>query len=355
MLLSEFDYVLPPELIAQHPADKRGGSRMLVLNPSNGNMDIVPFTRLPEYLNAGDAVTINNTKVIRARLFAQKNTGAKIEIFLLGLLDAAQGDKRWKCLLKPAKRVSEGSVLSLLSAENSEITPYSMTLLAKDPNGECSIEFSGADTDTILHHCGHIPIPPYIKRNDDSIDSERYQTIYAKEPGAVAAPTAGLHFTEEVFSALAEKQVRTAKLTLHVGAGTFKPVDEDVIENHKMHTERYVFTDETANLLNQTHKNGHKILAVGTTSLRTLESCVRQDGLFVPASGETDIFIYPPYKIRSADMLLTNFHLPKSTLLMLVSAFAGIENIRNAYRLAVQERMHFYSYGDCMLILDKVR
>ena len=356
MLISEFDYDLPEELIAQQPAPERGGSRMLVLDPASGDMEIVPFSRFPEYMNCGDVLTVNDTKVIRARLFAKKETGAKIEIFLLGLADGGRDGKRWQCFMKPAKRVAPGTALAMLLRDGVTVSvDYRVRLLEKDAaSGVCIVEFEGAESDKILYDCGHLPLPPYIKRADADADSERYQTVYAQIPGAVAAPTAGLHFTPETFRALAAKGVDTAKLTLHVGAGTFKPVDEDVVEDHKMHTERFFFTDETAAKLNTARQNGKRILAVGTTSLRTIETCVDDSGYFHPQNGETGIYIYPPYRIKSADMLLTNFHLPKSTLLMLVSAFAGMDVIRKAYQYAIQERMHFFSYGDCMLILNHI-
>jgi S-adenosylmethionine:tRNA ribosyltransferase-isomerase len=212
----------------------------------------------------------------------------------------------------------------------------------------------GNDPQEVFAACGPLPLPPYIKRPDQPLDSDRYQTIYAQCKGAVAAPTAGLHFTEKTFAALKEKGVERVELTLHVGAGTFKPVSEEKIEDHPMHAEYFVFTPEAAERLNRVHAAGGRILAVGTTSLRTLESCVDAHGVFTARTGETSIYIYPPYHVRSADMLLTNFHLPKSTLLMLVSAFAGMEPIRKAYRIAVQERMKFFSYGDCMLITGRV-
>lgn len=356
MLISEFDYDLPEELIAQQPSPERGGSRMLVLDPASGDMEIVPFTRFPEYMDTGDVLAINDTKVIRARLFAKKETGAKIEIFLLGLADGGRDGKRWQCFMKPAKRVAPGTALAMLLRDGETISAdYRVRLLEKDiASGVCIVEFEGAETDKILYDCGHLPLPPYIKRADVDADSERYQTVYAQIPGAVAAPTAGLHFTPETFCALTAKGVDTARLTLHVGAGTFKPVDEDVVEEHKMHTERFFFTNEAAAKLNTARQNGKRILAVGTTSLRTIETCVDGTGYFQPQTGETGIYIYPPYRIKSADMLLTNFHLPKSTLLMLVSAFAGMEPIRKAYQYAIQERMRFFSYGDCMLILNRI-
>lgn len=347
MHTSDFDYVLPEELIAQNPPEHRGDSRMLVLDSGSGKCEIMPFHRIVDYLTPGDCFAVNNTRVIRARLFAVKDTGAKIEIMLL----RPQTDhRRWSCFLKPGKRVSEGTVLSLLLTEG-EPSGWQVTVMKKEPSGECIVEFSGEAPEIIVEKCGHIPLPPYIRRQNLPPDAERYQTVYAEAPGAVAAPTAGLHFTEEVLSALAAKGVNKATLTLHVGQGTFKPVTVEEITEHRMHSEDYIFTDETAELLNAVRRGGHKIAAVGTTTLRVLESCVQPDRFFKAHTGSTDIFIYPPYDVLSADILLTNFHLPKSTLLMLVSAFAGYENIMSAYRLAVKERMRFFSYGDCMLIL----
>lgn len=359
MRTSDFDYSLPEELIAQKPPQKRGDSRMLVLDPATGACNIVPFSDFPGFMRSGDTVVINNTKVIRARLYAQKATGAKIEILLLSPvaenISSASGkwSPRWNCLLKPAKRVEPGTVLSLLAADG-QPSGKNIRLVSKDISGDCVVEFVEADVENTLKICGHIPLPPYIKRHDEAPDSERYQTLYASAPGAVAAPTAGLHFNTEVFAELERKGVTKTKLTLHVGQGTFKPVTADIVAEHKMHGERYTLSPETADMLNRTRTSGGRILAVGTTSLRTLESCVGNDGFFKASSGETSIFIHPPYKVRSADMLLTNFHLPKSTLLMLVCAFAGYEATMKAYELAVKEKMRFFSYGDCMLITNRI-
>ena len=347
MRTADFDYDLPPELIAQNPPEHRGDSRMLVLHVPSGECEIHPFSAITDFLNPGDCLAVNNTRVIRARLYALKDTGAKIEIMLL----RPQADpSRWSCFLKPGKRAPENTVLKLLHADGS-VSGYMVKVISKIPSGECIVEFSGDLPEHIIERCGHVPLPPYIRHQDLPPDAERYQTVYAEKPGAVAAPTAGLHFTREILSSLEAKGVRKAVLTLHVGQGTFKPVTAEIIEEHKMHSEEYVFPEETAELLNETRRNGHRIAAVGTTSLRVLESCVRNDRFFESGSGETDIFIYPPREVLSADILLTNFHLPKSTLLMLVSAFAGVENIRKAYALAIRERMRFFSYGDCMLIL----
>ena len=347
MHTADFDYTLPEELIAQNPPEHRGDSRMMILNAKTGGCEIVPFRRIVDFLLPGDCVTLNNTRVIRARLFALKDTGAHIEIMLL----RPQSDPmRWTCFLKPGKRAPEGTVLTLLHRDETP-APYTVRVVAKEPAGECVVEFAGAPVDRILDDCGHIPLPPYIKRQNLPPDAERYQTVYADHPGAVAAPTAGLHFTKEILAELEQKGVRRAELTLHVGQGTFKPVTADEITDHKMHSEEYIFPEAAAALLNETRRNGRRVAAVGTTSLRVLESCVKPDRTFKARTGSTDIFIYPPHEVLSADILLTNFHLPKSTLLMLVCAFAGYEHTMNAYRLAVRERMRFFSYGDCMLIL----
>ena len=350
MRTSDFDYELPEELIAQHPPAHRGDSRMLVLDPAAETMKIVPFHDFPDYFRAGDLIALNDTKVIKARLFARKESGAKIEILLLSPVT----DTRWNCLLKPAKRVAPDTVLRLLDPALAESEKH-VRLLSKDAAGNCVIEFLEPDVEHTLAECGHMPLPPYIRRTADyAPDAERYQTVYAKAPGAVAAPTAGLHFTKEILNALTTKGVRRAELTLHVGQGTFKPVTVENIADHPMHSEHFILNAENAALLNRTRGEGGRIAAIGTTSLRALESCVRADGLFDAVETDTSIFIYPPYAVKSADMLLTNFHLPKSTLLMLVSAFAGHALVMEAYRYAVKERMRFFSYGDCMLILNRI-
>ncbi|MBR2426054.1 MAG: tRNA preQ1(34) S-adenosylmethionine ribosyltransferase-isomerase QueA [Lentisphaeria bacterium] len=353
MLIDDFDYQLPAELIAQEPLEKRSESRMMILDPmknADRECPILTFSNLPSFLQEGDAIVFNDTKVIPARLFARKDTGAKIEILLLSPLT----DNRWKVFMRNAKRVTPGMSLQLMLKDGETLSPFTVSLVNKEPDGSCIIDFPPGEREDALAQCGHLPLPPYIKRTDTKMDSERYQTVYANIPGAVAAPTAGLHFTPAVIEELKNKGVEIAKLTLHVGAGTFKPVDVQKIEDHVMHAETYMFPEETAALLNRVRKNGKRILAVGTTSLRTLESCVDEQGVFHAATGDTSIFIYPPYRIKSADMLLTNFHLPKSTLLMLVSAFAGMETVRSAYQQAIQAKMRFFSYGDCMLIQNKI-
>ena len=350
MRTADFDYDLPEELIAQEPSQVRGEDRMLVLDPATSEVTVGMFESLPDYLRPGDAIVLNNTRVIPARMFARKEpTGAEVELFYLN----PDSEGRWICLAKGAKRLKEGTVLRLRTSDG-ELSQYSVTVAGKLPDGTCLIDLAGNDPAGLFAACGHLPLPPYIKRPDQPLDSDRYQTIYAQRRGAVAAPTAGLHFTERTFAALEAKGVERIELTLHVGAGTFKPVSEENIEDHPMHAEQFVFPPDAADRLNRVRASGGRILAVGTTSLRTLESCVDERGVFSPRSGETSIYIYPPYRVKSADMLLTNFHLPKSTLLLLVSAFAGMEPVRKAYEVAVRERMKFFSYGDCMLITGRI-
>lgn len=353
MRTSDFDYHLPEELIAQHPPEKRGSSRMLVLDPVSGKREILPFAAFPEFLEKDDAIVVNNTRVIKARLFARKDTGATIEILLLS--PAPEGANTWNCLLKPAKRVSIGTVLTLL--EKDAVTPgeEKIELIYKDPAGNCRIRFFTEDVTSALERYGHVPLPPYIKRTADyAPDSERYQTVYASIPGAVAAPTAGLHFTDDVLAALKAKGVKKGELTLHVGQGTFQPVSVEEIEEHPMHSEHYLLGDICAEMLNSTRGQGKRICACGTTSLRALETNFREHGSFVEEEKDTSIFLYPPQKITSSQMLLTNFHLPKSTLLMLVAAFAGYECIMDTYKFAVAEKMRFFSYGDCMLVRNHI-
>lgn len=345
MRTSDFDYQLPEELIAQSPPEKRGDSRMLILDAKTGKCEISMFSDIVNYFQSGDTLVRNDTRVIRARMFAKKETGARIEIMLLR---PAADHNIWECYMKPGKRAPEGTVLELLKDEIP--SGHHVRVIGKSEEGVFTIAFDGIAAE-IIAECGVIPLPPYIKRSALPPDAERYQTVYAANPGAVAAPTAGLHFTGEILDQIAQKNVNVANLTLHVGAGTFKPVSVENITDHKMHSEDFIFSDSTAELLNRTVQNKKRIFAVGTTTLRVLESCVTKERIFVPQAGSTDIFIYPPYQVLSADCLLTNFHLPQSTLLMLVSAFAGYENIMNAYQLAVKERMRFFSYGDCMLIL----
>ncbi len=347
-----FDYQLPEELIAQYPPKERGTARMLVLDRVSGECEIRRFCDIVDYLQPGDAIVCNNTRVMNARLYGRKNgrnEAAKIEILLLDPI--ADETNCWQCLLKPGRRVKPGTRVKLLERDGqlNERNDW-FTVEEKRPDGSFIIRFSGADATLMQQRYGHVPLPPYIQRNDECSDMERYQTVFAKEMGAVAAPTAGLHFTREIMQALGAKGVKQTEVTLHVGAGTFKPVTVDNAVEHKMHTERFSLQPATAQLINAVHDASKRVLATGTTTVRVLESCVNAAGRLEPRDGETDIFLYPPYQPQAVDMLLTNFHLPKSTLLMLVSTFASREKVLQAYQLAIRERMRFFSYGDCMLL-----
>lgn len=344
-----FDYNLPEELIAQEPPAERGMSRMLVLDRKSGEVSINVFSALPEFLSAGDCMVFNNTKVIRARFFGLKaSASAKIEALLISPFDMA--GNIWKSFIKPGKRTKPGTTVVLLKADSSETGNDSFTVLSHEDDGSYLIKFSNPDFEYVQRTYGHIPLPPYIKRPDAAEDSERYQTVFAREPGAVAAPTAGLHFTPEIMEKISGKGVKPAEVTLHVGPGTFKPVSVDHLTEHKMHSEAYSINAVNAAVVNDCRKSGGHVLAVGTTSVRVLESIADAYGTVKAASGQTEIFIYPPYAPKAVDMLLTNFHLPQSTLLMLVCAFAGRENVLAAYELAIKEKFRFYSYGDCMLL-----
>ena len=350
-----FDYQLPEELIAQRPAERRDRSRMLVLDRKSGECEFREFADIVDYLEAGDLLVSNNTKVMRARLYGRKNglnEGAYFEALLLNPHPAGERvpNTRYQAMLKPGKRALPGTMVKLLDHSGAllEKAP-TFTVAERLEDGTFVIDFDTADQESLQAQFGHIPLPPYIKRGDEGSDFERYQTIFAKVSGAVAAPTAGLHFTGDVLEKLAAKGVLRAEVTLHVGAGTFKPVSEENILDHKMHTERFELTQDVADLINATRAAGKKVVAVGTTTVRTLESCADESGMVHAQSGATNIFLYPPYQPRSVDMLITNFHLPKSTLLMLVSCFADREKVLNAYHEAIKEKMRFYSYGDCML------
>ena len=347
-----FDYDLPDELIARYPAEKRGTSRMLVLDRKTGKAEPETFGSILDYLSCGDILVWNDTKVLKGRMFGRKMTdsvpGAKFELLLVSPENGVPG--LWNVLLKPGKRAKNGTRIVLCSA-GGEINTYgdSFEVIEKRGDGYL-VQFSNTDMSLMQERYGHIPLPPYIGRDAEESDAERYQTVYAREPGAVAAPTAGLHFTDEILEEARKKGVITLSLTLHVGPGTFKPVEVENAEEHQMHFEEFVLPEATARTINEARKNGKKVMAVGTTTVRVLESCAEPDGTLIPQSGSTGIFLYPPYKPRAVDMLLTNFHLPKSTLLMLVSCFSSREDILAAYELAKQEKFHFYSYGDCMLL-----
>ena len=352
-----FDYVLPEELIAQRPAEKRDRSRMLVLHRESGECELHDFSDIVDFLHPGDVLISNDTKVMKARMYGRKNglpDGALFEILLIAPHPKGEPAPgcRWQVMLKPGRRALPGTRVQLLDRDDllRGDAPF-FTVAERLEDGTFAVDFDTADQESLQARFGHIPLPPYIKRRDEEKDFERYQTIFARIPGAVAAPTAGLHFTPDVLAKLRARGVAEGRVTLHVGPGTFKPVSERDLTLHKMHSERFVLPEATAELVNAAHRCGGRVLAVGTTTVRTLESCCDEAGCVTARSGETSIFLYPPYRPRAADMLLTNFHLPKSTLLMLVSCFADREKVLAAYRYAIREKMRFYSYGDCMLLI----
>ena len=343
MKTSEFDYELPQELIAQTPLKDRTASRMLVVHKNKGTFEHRHFSDITEYFHAGDVLVRNNTRVIPARLFGTKEiTGAHVEVLLLKQLE----DDVWECLVGNAKTVKIGTVVSFhdgrLRAECVGIGDKGIR--------QMKMLYSGIFNE-ILDELGNVPLPPYIKEKLD--DKERYQTVYAKIEGSAAAPTAGLHFTDETFAKLKEKGVKILDVTLHVGLGTFRPMDTDTIEEHVMHSEVYQMSEETAAALNLAKTEGRRIIAVGTTSVRTLESVWNRFGRFEACTGETALFIYPGYEWHTIDCMLTNFHLPKSTLIMMICSFAGKELILKAYEEAVRERYRFFSFGDCMFITNE--
>lgn len=342
MKVSDFDFDLPEELIAQHPLEKRDSSRLMVLDKNTGEIEHKSFHDVIEYLNEGDTLVLNNTRVMPARLIGEKEgTGGKIEFLLLKRIE---GD-RWECLAKPGKRAKVGQKFTF--GEGKLIC----TVVDIVEEGNRIIEFSYEGIfEQVLDELGEMPLPPYITEKLE--DKERYQTVYSKEKGSAAAPTAGLHFTEELLKEIKAKGVNIAYLTLHVGLGTFRPVKVEDINEHIMHSEFYHLDKENADLINETKKRGNKVIAVGTTSTRTLETIGDENGFVREQSGWTDIFLYPGYKYKVIDELITNFHLPESTLIMLVSALAGKENVMNAYNTAVKERYRFFSFGDSMLIKE---
>ena len=340
MKVSDFDFYLPEELIAQHPLEKRDTSRLMVLEKKTGDIEHKVFKDIIEYLNEGDTLVLNNTRVMPARLIgAKEGTGGKIEFLLLKRLE---GDK-WECLAKPGKSAKPGRRFEFgdgkLKCEVLEVLDTGNRII--------EFEYDGI-FEEVLDSLGEMPLPPYIHERLE--DRERYQTVYSKEKGSAAAPTAGLHFTEELLKEIKEKGVNIVYLTLHVGLGTFRPVQVDDINDHIMHSEFYQLSKESADIINNTKKNGKRVIAVGTTSTRTLETIAGDDGTVKEASGWTDIFIYPGYKYKVVDNLITNFHLPESTLIMLVSALAGRDNVLNAYNEAVKEKYRFFSFGDAMFI-----
>ena len=336
---SDFDFYLPEELIAQTPLEKRDTSRLLHLDKQTGEIEHKHFYDIKQYLHAGDCLVLNDSRVLPARLIGSRPTGGAVELVLLKDI----GDNRWECLSRPGRKTKPGQELIF---GNSELTAV-VQEVTLGGNRIVKFSYEGIFLE-ILERLGKMPLPPYIK--EELQDSERYQTVYSKELGSAAAPTAGLHFTKELLAEIEDMGVKICYVTLHVGLGTFRPVKADKIEDHEMHSEFCIVPDETAETVNAVKRAGGRVIAVGTTSCRTLESFTTEDGTLQATSGWTNIFIYPGYKFKCIDALITNFHLPESTLIMLVSALAGRENILNAYNTAVKERYRFFSFGDAMMI-----
>lgn len=348
---SYYNYELPPELIAQTPAEKRDMSRLLVLDKDTGAVEHRHFHDIVDYLKPGDALVLNDSKVIPARLFGKRYTknpdgseaaepsGSNIEVLLLKRLD----DKTWETIVHPGKKMQVGTRVFF----DKKLTG-TVTKILDDGNRVIEFDYTG-EFFALLDEIGEMPLPPYITSRES--EKGRYQTVYAKHEGSSAAPTAGLHFTKELLKQIEDMGVEVLYVTLHVGLGTFRPVKEDIITEHKMHSEYYTVSEDTARRFNEVRKNGGRIFSVGTTSCRTLESATDEHGILHAGSANTEIFIYPGYKFKAIDCLITNFHLPESTLIMLVSALAGRERILEAYRVAVEQKYHFFSFGDAMLIL----
>ncbi len=346
MLVSEFDYTLPENLIAQTPSDKRENSKMLVLNRESHTLSHKHFYDIVDLIDDEHILILNNTKVIPARLYGYKDTGAKIEVFLL----KEKENHEWEVLIKPSKRVKSGTIVKI----SEELSVEILYPLEDDGKWRVKMLYQGNILD-ILHKVGNIPLPPYIERkmtNEElkKLDFERYQTVYAKDEGSVAAPTAGLHFTQDILKKLEQKGVKIGYVTLNVGIGTFRPVKCENVLDHKMDSESFEISKETAELINNAKAENKKLIAVGTTTVRTLETAFKQFGCIKECKSASELFIYPPYEFQVVDKLITNFHLPKSTLLMLVSALAGKDFIFEAYKEAIKNNYRFYSYGDCMFI-----
>lgn len=345
MQLSEFDYILPEELIAQKPAIKRTQSKMMVLGKSSKTIEHKHFFDIVDLLDENDVLVLNDTKVIPARLLGQKTTGAHVEIFLL----KDMGKKQWEALVKPSKRVNADNIIKISDE-------LSVKTLVRMDGGKWLVELIyDGDIHEILCRVGKVPLPPYIERKLDSeklqkLDYKRYQTVFAKKAGSVAAPTAGLHFTKDVLKKLKAKGVQVCYVTLNVGLGTFRPVKCENVLDHKMDSEIFEISKKTAKIINDAKNEGKKIVAVGTTSVRTLETAFQKYGEIKACNDFSELFIYPPYEFKVVDKLITNFHLPKSTLLMLVSALAGKDFVFEAYKQAIENKYRFYSYGDCMFI-----
>ncbi|MSR77753.1 MAG: tRNA preQ1(34) S-adenosylmethionine ribosyltransferase-isomerase QueA [Candidatus Omnitrophica bacterium] len=344
-LLSDFDYTLPPELIALYPPKDRVSARLMVVDRETGKHQQRRFSEILDFLNPGDLLVLNNSRVIPARIFTSRKTGGKVELFLL----REREPQVWTALVRPNRKVKKGDFLNLGDPKDK------VTVEALDDSvpksGERLLRFHGKPMKDILNQYGHIPLPPYIARQDDSLDRELYQTVYAKEEGSVAAPTAGLHFNEKLLADLRKKGVEIAEVTLHVGYGTFQSIGVEDLSQHQMHEEMYEVTEQTAGQINRACQEGRRIIACGTTALRVLESAADLRGRVTPGRASTRLFIYDPYKFKAAQGMITNFHLPKSTLLCLADAFLGGRRLLDLYQKAIDEHYHFYSYGDAMLIL----
>ena len=339
MKLTDFYYDLPQELIAQTPLEKRDSSKLLMLNKETGEVSHEVFSNIVDYLEKGDCLVLNDSRVLPARLLGvREDTGSPMEFLLL----TRREQDVWEVIVRPGKRAKIGRRFVFGDELKAEVLD-----IVNDGNRLVRFEYDGL-FENVLDRLGEMPLPPYI--TEKLKDKERYQTVYSEHEGSAAAPTAGLHFTKELLKKIEDKGVSIAYVTLHVGLGTFRPVKADVIEEHKMHSEFYVLDEKNAEIINNAKKNGGKIVAVGTTSTRTLETIADENGFLKPSTGWTDIFIYPPYKFKAVDRLITNFHLPESTLLMLVSSLAGRENILNAYKIAIENRYRFFSFGDAMFI-----
>ncbi len=368
MLVSEFDYHLPPELIAQQPLADRAASRLLRIDRGGEMLEDRAFREFPELLRTDDLLVLNNTKVFPARLFGHRSGSraqhvspqnlaaaeflrGQVEVLLTKQLSAEPVE--WEALVHPGRKLGIGERVYFGAEATADAHELAAEIIRRGTFGERHLRFDPvSDFFGVVQRIGHVPLPPYIDRPDTPTDREQYQTVYAKPLGSVAAPTAGLHFTEEILDRIRRRGIETAEITLHVGLGTFQPVREEAVEEHKLHCERYEISEEAAERIQQARNAGRRVVAVGTTTVRALEFAGRQmmDGRVTPQSGEADIFIYPGFEFRAVGGMLTNFHLPKSTLLMLVAAFAGRERILSAYKHAVRKRYRFYSYGDCMFI-----
>jgi len=342
---ADFDYPLPEDLVASHPTDRRDQSRLLVLDRRRSTILDRRFPDLVEYLEEGDALVVNDTRVFPARLLGRKPTGASVEVLLLRPLPEHPGRRTWQALVRPGGKLKPGRVVDIADS-------FRVVVEDSFEDGSRRVRLEGdADPWDLIERHGEVPLPPYIRRPGEVSDRERYQTVYARESGSVAAPTAGLHFTTGLIEQIEARGVSVVPVTLHVGVGTFRPVEADRVQDHRMHAERYELSGAAAGLLNRTRAGGGKVWAVGTTSARTLEAAADDGGRFEATDGWTDLFIHPPYRFRVVDGLLTNFHLPRSSLLMLVAALAGRDQVLAAYRHAVEQRYRFYSYGDAMLVV----